>query len=190
MSSGLSSLADGGAAGDAGDMALARAGLPLRGSFDLEHERLRRDPATGRLGELGSEAQREGRLAGKGARGWEEAPRAEAISQPSSSVRASPSAPHPRPLATMSRYSDAIKILGPKVHETIRSTPVLVVGAGGIGSELRTSPRLTSPPPLAQVASFASWKERNRADPLHLSCRAPREQSRTWSWSASRTSRS
>lgn len=39
----------------------------------------------------------------------------------------------------MSRYSDAIKILGPKVHETIRTTPVLVVGAGGIGSELRAS---------------------------------------------------
>lgn len=42
--------------------------------------------------------------------------------------------------AVMSRYSDAIKILGPKVHETIRTTPVLVVGAGGIGSELRASP--------------------------------------------------
>jgi hypothetical protein len=41
----------------------------------------------------------------------------------------------------MSRYSDAIKILGPKIHETIRTTPVLVVGAGGIGSELRASSR-------------------------------------------------
>jgi hypothetical protein len=41
----------------------------------------------------------------------------------------------------MSRYSDAIKILGPKAHETIRTTPVLVVGAGGIGSELRASSR-------------------------------------------------
>lgn len=44
----------------------------------------------------------------------------------------------PRKLS-MSRYSDAIKILGPKVHETVRTTPVLVVGAGGIGSELRAS---------------------------------------------------
>ncbi|KAJ1462488.1 hypothetical protein M885DRAFT_505383 [Pelagophyceae sp. CCMP2097] len=34
------------------------------------------------------------------------------------------------------RYSDAVRALGSETHEALRTTPILVVGAGGIGCEL------------------------------------------------------
>lgn len=37
----------------------------------------------------------------------------------------------------MSRLSHSQALLGPELFEQIRETPVLVVGAGGIGCELR-----------------------------------------------------
>jgi len=44
----------------------------------------------------------------------------------------------------MSRYTHAQSILGAEAHSKIETVPILIVGAGGIGSELC---ELTSPPP-------------------------------------------
>ena len=47
---------------------------------------------------------------------------------------------HEHPRSAMSRLSHSQALLGPDLFKQIRETPVLVVGAGGIGCELRESP--------------------------------------------------